>query len=136
MATAKDFAARGKVTAVRDGLVVFAPTNTNYQLYLQTARQYEGPIGQLISCSVRVKARKVYTVPSGGGFISPLFGSPRILQGRALFVEDSLVVIRAGVAVEIELPTSVEAVDLSEGPIAAGTIVNALALPGATFELR
>jgi hypothetical protein len=136
MATAKDFAARGKVTAVRDGLVVFAPTNTNYQLYLQTARQYEGPIGQLISCAVRVKARKVYTVPSGGGFISPLFGSPRILQGRALLVEDSLVVIRAGVAVEIELPTSVDAMDLSEGPIAAGTFVNAVALPGATFELR
>jgi hypothetical protein len=136
MASVKDFAARGKVTAIKDGLVVFAPLNTNYQLYLQTVGPYEGPIGQLISAAIRVKARKVYTVPSGGGFISPLFGPPRTLQGRALLVEDGRVVIRAGVPVEIELPTSDEAVDLSEGPIAAGSIVNAVALPGAIFELR
>jgi len=135
MASAKDFPARGKVTAVKDGLVIFAPSNTNYLLYLRTAQPYQGPIGQLISAAIRVKARKIYTVPSGGGFIAPLFGPPRTIQGRTLLVQDGSVVLRAGLPVEVELPTSDEAVDLSEGPISPGTIVNAVGLPGATFEL-
>jgi hypothetical protein len=134
MAMASEFAACGKVTAVKDGQVVFAPSNTNYLLYLQTARPYQGPIDQLISATIRVKARKVYTVPSGGGFISPLFGPPRTIQGRALKVEQGKLVLRAGVPVEVELPASDDAVDLSEGPIKPGTIVNAVALPGAMFE--
>jgi hypothetical protein len=136
MASAKDLAARGKVTAVKDGIVVFAPSNTNYQLHLQAAKPYRGPIGQLISAVIRVKARKIYTVPSGGGFISPLFGPPRTIQGRALLVENGTLVLRAGVPVEIELPKSDDAIDLEEGPIGLGTMVNAVALPGATFEQR
>lgn len=135
MASAKDFAARGKVTAVKNGMVIFAPSNTNYLLYLQTAQPYQGPIGKLISAAIRAKARKVYTVPSGGGFIAPIFGPPRTIQGRTLLVENGKLVIRAGVPVEIELPVSDDAVDLSEGPIQPGTMVNAVALPGASFEM-
>ncbi|MGD0463976.1 MAG: hypothetical protein ABSB74_15950 [Tepidisphaeraceae bacterium] len=129
------FLARGKVTEANDSFVVFQPFDTNYQLHLQTARPYTGPIGQLISARIRAKAAKVYTVPSGGGFISPLFGPPRIIQGRAVQVDDHQVIIRAGVTVAVELPKADEAVDLSEGPLAVGSIVNAVALPGATFEL-
>ncbi len=129
------FLARGKVTEAKDSLVVFQPFDTNYQLHLQTARPYTGPIGQLISARIRAKAAKVYTVPSGGGFISPLFGPPRIIQGRAMQVDDRRIIIRAGVPMTVELPKSDEGVDLSEGPLAVGSIVNAVALPGATFEL-
>src|SRR5208282_3335393 len=100
------FLARGKVVEAKDSLVVFQPSDTNYQLYLQSARPYTGPIGQIIDARLRAKARKVYTVPSGGGFISPIFGSPRTLQGRALHVEDGMLVIRAGLPVVVELPNS------------------------------
>jgi hypothetical protein len=132
---ANGFIARGKVTEVKDSFVVFQPLDTNYQLHLQTARPYTGPVGQLISARVQAKAAKVYTVPSGGGFISPLFGPPRTIQGRALQVDDHTIVIRAGIPISVELPKADEAVDLSEGPLAVGSIVNAVALPGATFEL-
>jgi hypothetical protein len=135
MAQASDFAARGKVTAVIDGKIVFAPSNTNYAIQLTPVRPYDGPIGQLISANIRVKARKVYTVPSGGGFISPLFGPPRTIQGRAVHVENGMVVIRAGLPVMVELPTANDSVDLEEGPIAVGSLVNAVALPGASFEI-
>src|SRR5271170_1125044 len=112
---ANDYLARGKVVEAKDSMVVFQPSDTNYQLYLQTARPYTGPIGQLIDARLRAKARKVYTVPSGGGFISPIFGSPRTIQGRALHVEDRQIVVRAGVPIAIDLPQSDEAVDLSDG---------------------
>jgi hypothetical protein len=127
--------ARGKVTEANDSRVVFQPFDTNYQLHLNTVRPYAGPIGKIVSARIHAKAVKVYTVPSGGGFISPLFGPPKIIQGRALQVDDRMVVIRAGVPVTVELPAADEAVDLTEGPLAIGSIVNAVTLAGATFEL-
>ena len=127
--------ARGKVTEANDSRVVFQPFDTNYQLHLKTVRPYAGPIGQLISARIHAKAVKVYTVPSGGGFISPLFGPPEIIKGRAMQVDDRQVVIRAGVPVTVELPATDEAVDLSEGPLAVGCLVNAVTVAGATFEL-
>jgi len=128
------FTARGKVVEAKDSLVVFQPSDTNYQLHLQTARPYTGPIGQPIDARLRAKARKVYTVPSGGGFISPIFGSPRTLQGRALYVEDRQIVIRAGVPISVDLPQPEDAIDLDDGPIKVGAIINVAALPGMTFE--
>jgi hypothetical protein len=135
MASAQDFPARGKVSEVKNGKVVFLPANSNYEMYLETARPYDGPIGQQILAIIRAKARKVYTVPSGGGFVSPIFGPPRTIQGRALFVNDSTVVIRAGVPIIVELPAADDALDFEAGNLSVGSIVNAVALPGVTFEL-
>ena len=135
MATATEFAARGKVTGVKNGTVIFSPFNTNYELHLTTARPYDGPIGTPILANIRAKARKVYTVPSGGGFISPLFGPPKTIQGRAVHVENGLVVIRAGLLVNVQLPSDDTGLDLSDGPITVGSLVNAVALPGTSFEL-
>jgi hypothetical protein len=129
------YLATGKVVEVKDSIVIFQPSSTNYQLYLQTARPYTGPVGQLIDARIRAKARKVYTVPSGGGFISPIFGSPRILQGRTLHVEERQIVIRAAVPVAIDLPQADDAIDLDNGPVTVGSMVNAVVFPGTTFEL-
>jgi hypothetical protein len=135
MATATDFAARGKVTKVLDGKVVFSPANTNYEMHLAVSKPYTGPLNEPIDAVIRVKARKIYTVPSGGGFITPLFGPPKIVQGRALLVEAGSVIIRAGTPIVVELPQADTSIDLSEGQISVGSIVNAVILPGATFEL-
>jgi hypothetical protein len=136
MASLTDFVARGRVKSVKNGTVIFAPSNTNYELHLSLlGKNYDGPIDELVSARIRVQARKLYTVPSGGGFISPLFGPPRTIQGRALFVGDGMVVIQAGTPMVIQIPTGEDSVDLVEGPIMPGTILNAAAMPGATFEL-
>jgi hypothetical protein len=129
------YLARGKVVEAKDSLVVFAPLDTNYQLHLQTAQRYTGPINQIVEARIRAKARKVYTVPSGGGFISPIFGSPRIIQGRALHVEERQIVLRASVPISIDLPQTEDAIDLDDGSISVGALVNVVTLPGATFEL-
>ena len=127
-------AARGKITSTAGGVVKFAPSNTNYVLHL-SAPQVAGPLNTLVEGVVRVTARKVYTVPSGGNFIAPIFGPPRTIQGRVRALNGSSIVVQAGMPIHVELPAEASAVELANGPIAVGSLVNVVALPGATFEL-
>ena len=136
MPSLSDFTARGKVTAVRDGTVVFQPSGTNYEIQLATAGgKYDGPENTLIDGLIRGTVRKLYTVPSGGNFVTPIFGSPRIVQGRVRHVDERAIVLQAGAPFVLELPAADNALDLHTGPIAVGSLVNAVVLPGATFEL-
>jgi hypothetical protein len=134
MSRITDFPARGKVTSVDSDSLIFTPGNTTYELQLQTSTRYQGPVGELINGLVRGKARKIYTVPSGGGFVAPIFGPPRTAQGRVLFADDSYLVIRAGFPFIIELPKEDSAIDLDQGPITVGTLINAVIFPGVSFE--
>ena len=47
-----------------------------------------------VEALVRVRARKVWTVPSGGLFVAPIFGPPRIVQGRVRALDEHEIVIR------------------------------------------
>ena len=125
--------ARGRVVEAKDGTVVFAPANTNYEMRL-ACPNYAGPVGSYIEGLVRVKGRKVLTVPSGGNFISPIFGTPRIIQGRVRALDPQSVVVQAGAPVLVDLPGDDSAFDLTNGPISVGSLVNVTALPGAAFE--
>lgn len=133
-ATGSAITARGRVIAAKDGVVHFAPSGTNYELHL-AAPNYAGPVGQLVAGVIRVAARKVWTVPSGGNFISPIFGQPRTIQGRVRAIDERSIAVQAGVPMVIELPTEEPGYDLANGPIALGVMVNVMALPGARFEL-
>jgi hypothetical protein len=127
-------AAAGKVTAVMDGQVVFSPANTSYELHLKSP-SYAGPMNKPVKGTVRVTARKVWTVPSGGNFIAPIFGTPRIVQGRVRAMTARQIVVQAGTLVLVDLPDDDIVYDLATGPIAVGTLVNVTALPGASFDL-
>jgi hypothetical protein len=136
--TTAPFTAKGKVTAVRDdGVVVFAPAGTNYELHLVVVGgRYVGPIGKPVEGIIRVKARKVWTVSSGGNFVSPLFGEPRTIQGRVRHVpSDDALVVHAGTDFHLELPPNDIGVDLTAGPIRVGAMVNVMAMPAPAFEL-
>jgi hypothetical protein len=84
---------------------------------------------------IRAAARKVYTVPSGGNFIAPIFGPPRIVQGRVRFIDDRALVLHAGAPIIVDLPGADAAIDLTDGQIQVNHLVNATLLPGATFQL-
>jgi hypothetical protein len=127
--------AKGKVIRAEGETVVFQPAGTNYELHLRPkSGRYDGPIGQPLSCLVRVQARKVYSVPSGGNFIQPIFGPPRIIQGRVVSLDENSLVVHVGGPIVVSLPNEAHAIDLNRGPIGEGSIVNAVALPGATVE--
>jgi hypothetical protein len=128
-------AAAGKVTAAGEGKVVFAPAGTNYELHL-LCPGYAGPIGKPVRGTIRVTARKLWTVPSGGNWIQPIFGSPRIIQGRVRALESTHLVVQGGTTIRVDLPDDDIVYDLANGPISIGVMVNVTALPGATFELQ
>ena len=125
--------AKGRVTGTKDGLVVFAPSGTNYELHL-ACPGYKGPVGTLTGGIIRAVARKVWTVPSGGNFISPIFGPPRTIQGRVRALDETSIVVQAGAPIVVEVPDEPAVIDLANGPIVVGALVNVTALPGATFE--
>jgi hypothetical protein len=136
MSVATEYAAKGKITEVRENLVVFCPNNTNYQLHLISEEgRYSGPTNEPVEVVVKGVARKMWTVVSGGNFISPIFGPPRILQGRVRYADERVLVIQAGTLITIELPSSDMAIDLTNGPITVGSLVNATVMPGATFHI-
>ena len=126
-------AARGRITAINDGVVHFAPSATNYELHL-AAPGFAGTVGALAEGYVRVTARKVWTVPSGGNFIAPIFGPPRTIQGRVRAVDERSIVVHAGVPVVVELPAAESGYDLANGGIRVGAMVNIMVMPGARFE--
>ena len=126
-------AARGRITAVKDGVVHFAPSGTNYELHL-SAPGYAGAVGGLADGYIRVTARKVWTVPSGGNFIAPIFGTPRTIQGRVRSLTEREMIVHAGVPMLVDLPVEETGYDLANGAIAAGVMVNIMAQPGARFD--
>ena len=134
MPTATDFPTAGKVIAVNDGVAVFRPRGTTYELQLKLASAAAPVLSVPVDAIIRVQARKVWTVPSGGNFLTPIFGPPRIIQGRVKYADEKQIVVHAGATVVVDLPTIDTAVDLPNGPITVGAMVNVTALPGATVE--
>jgi hypothetical protein len=126
--------ARGKVIEAANGWVKFVPANTTYQLQL-AAPAYAGPLNTPVDGIIRVTARKAYTVPSGGNFISPIYGSPRTIQGRVRAVDGNSIVVHAGMPIHVRLPDEASAVELANGTIGVGSLVNVVALPGTAFEV-
>lgn len=134
MPSPTDYPAAGRILSIEADAILFNPVNTNYELRLLVPDSPVAPIDERITGLIRVTARKLYTVPSGGNFISPIFGPPRIIQGRIRHLDDRQMVVHAGTPVIVDLPEAVNAHDLANGPLAVGTMVNVVALPGARFE--
>jgi hypothetical protein len=134
MPKATDFPAVGKVLSRDDTSLLFNPQNTNYELKLAIAN-YDGPVGQRIEGLIIVSARKIYTVPSGGNFIQPIFGPPRIIQGRVKYLDEKEMVVQAGAPIIVQLPAAEDAYDLANGDLMVASLVNVVALPGAKFML-
>ena len=136
MPSATQTPARGKITAIQDGLVTFNPANTNYELRLRVAPGFTAPLNTPVDVVIRVKARKVWTVPSGGAFISPIAGPPKTIQGRLRQASDTELVIHAGTTIVATLHPTDTAVELPDGPMSAlNNLVNVTAYPGGTLEL-
>src|SRR4051812_8563887 len=134
MPKATDFPAVGKVLSRDDASVTFNPQNTTYELKLQVPN-YAGPIGQRAEAVITTSARKVYTVPSGGNFIQPIFGPPRIIQGRVKYLDEREMVVHGGAPVIVQLPAGEDAFDLANGDLTFASLANVVALPGAKFQL-
>jgi hypothetical protein len=133
MPSPADFPTRGKIIETKEGAVVFNPRGTTYALHLKCSDPAPAA-NELLDVRIRATARKVWTVPSGGNFITPIVGTPRIVQGRVKSISERELLVHAGANFVVDLPKVESAVDLPNGPIAVGSMVNITLLPGASIE--
>ena len=127
---------KGRVVSANGPTVVFKPVSSTYELHLtNVGGDYAGPIDAPIKAVLRGTARKVYTVPSGGLFVTPILGPTRIVQGRVTDVTEGGLAVQAVATVNVTLPKTPGLVEMARGPIAQGSLVNVVLQPGATFEL-
>jgi hypothetical protein len=127
--------ASGKITSQRDGVVVFCPTGTNYELHLKSA-PYDGKLNVPVKAVIKTVARKIWTVPSGGNFIAPILGTPRTIQGRVRALDQTSMVVQAGTTIVVEFPSNDSAFDLANGGISVGSLVNVMTQPGARIDIK
>jgi hypothetical protein len=129
------YSARGKIVRIEGATVVFAPADTKYQLHLAlNGDASKLPAGDA-EAVIHVAARKVLGVSGGGNFVAPIFGSPRMLQGRILQLDAKQMVLQCGLPIVVDLPAEAHAVDLTYGPLEVGGRCNVVAQPGASFTL-
>jgi hypothetical protein len=135
MPSPSDFLARGKIIRVENDIVVFNPVGTTYELHLVNRGALPTPSSANISCQIRGVARKIWTMASGGNFVTPILGTPRVVQGMVRYLDEKVAVIQAGVPFVVSLPADSTSFDLINGAVAPGVMINATLMPGATFEL-
>lgn len=128
------FSVQGEVRRVEGQRVVFNPANTNYELHLALVGAAPAP-GSSIHALIRLKGRKVWTVASGGNFVAPIAGEPRVIQGRVRQADSQRALVHAGLPLNVELPPDPVCYDLVNGPFGPGALVNITIYPGATLEV-
>ncbi len=121
-----------EATATKPGHVVFGVPNTNYELHLLPTEGVR-PVGidkRLIG-TIKVQARRVDVVRTGGRFIEPVFGRPRRVQGSVVAVDagQNTVTVNAGVPITLTLTDPRQQAAKFE----VGQIVSCDVHDGATF---
>ncbi len=113
------------------GSVVLGLAGTNYQLHLAAPESIDAEVGKRTAGVIRGAVWKVDFVSKGGGYVEPLAGQPRRVQGRvigALDGENAVVVEVCGCPFVGDLPDRWRA-----NEIAAGTPIALDFADGATF---
>jgi hypothetical protein len=125
--------ARGTLAAGSPGpgLIVVEFPNTNYHMHLIAGSDVPSIIGGRLIGIVRVDARRVDVVNTGGKYIEPVIGRPRRVQGRVVSWDDAsrTLVVDAGVPIHLELQDDRQ----TPSEFEKGTLVSCDVLDGATF---
>ncbi len=79
--------ARGTLAGKSGEEIIFAIPETNYELLLSVLREPSVEKGKKIAGVIRVDARRVDLVRTGGRYVEPVYGRPRRLQGDVIAVD-------------------------------------------------
>ncbi|MFP4144538.1 MAG: hypothetical protein ACOCTI_05810 [Phycisphaeraceae bacterium] len=124
-------AVTGRIDEISDQQIVLEVLGTDYRLHLVPVGRIAGEKGDRVTGVIRLQARRVDVVPSGGRFVEPVFGRPRRLQGRVLGGDlgENTLFLHCGAPVVAKLSEPQQARDF-----AVGQMVSFDALAGASFE--
>lgn len=127
--------ARGVLEAATPGpdgthRIVLSFPGTSYQIHLETLRALDTPLGKRAVGTIRVQARRVDVVDTGGRYVEPVYGRPRRVQGRVVSLDHAAnaIVVDAGVPIELKLGKLQSASDFREDDLVSCDV-----LPGASF---
>ncbi len=110
--------------------IILAIPATDYQLHLVCNAKTEVRIGKRIQGVINVKALRMHKASAGGSFIEPIYGHPRIVQGRVSAID----LERNRVLCQVVVPMWVEPFDgQSAADLNTGDMVNFYVQSGATF---
>ena len=126
--------AQGVVKSADDKNLILQIPGTSYELHLALAGASTLKVGETVRGVIRARARKVWTMAAGGNFIQPLFGQPRVVQGRVMAILGTTLTVQAGTTFEMELPADQSALDLKNGQLVPGAMVNITLFPDASFS--
>lgn len=125
--------ARGVLIESTPAKVVVGFPGSDYQLHLTPERPVTTAVGKRVLGIIKAQARRVDQVRTGGQFVEPVMGRPRIIQGRVIEVSPS----PNGpgtITVQAPMPVILKLGDLQRAEqFKVGDLVNTHALPGATF---
>lgn len=126
--------ARGILESLSDTGLTLKVSGTEYQLDLALSDSdpdVTTPIGKRIKGTIRAKALKVHPAQGGGLFIEPINGTPRIVAGSVLAVDEEA----GAVLVDVGVPMWVEVSSKEDfDTCAVGTLVNFYVESGAVFS--
>jgi hypothetical protein len=116
-------------TATKEAYIKFLVPNTSYELHLCPTTEIATANGKRLVGVIRVQARRIDVVGTGGQYVEPVFGRPRRVQGTVVRSEAGAVVVDAGVTIHLT-PT-----DARQSPenFQPGQLVSCDVLDGATF---
>jgi hypothetical protein len=135
MGSANDYPAVGKVIEVGEGEATLSPTGSEYELVLCCADAQVKAGDDRLRVTVHAVAERLWTVPAGGNFVTPIRGTPRVIQGRVICADARQLVVQAGLPVLIDLPREGKDFNLAAGPLAVGARVNVLVQPRAELTV-
>lgn len=72
----------GKLLEHTPGQMVLGLPDTDYRMKLVLEIEPPVAVGQKITGTLHATARRVDVIPAGGGYVEPVFGRPRRVQGR------------------------------------------------------
>lgn len=116
-------------TATRPAFVKFGIPNTSYELHLRPTGVVASTPGKRLVGVIRVHARRIDVVGTGGKYVEPVAGRPRRVQGVVVRAESDAVVVDAGVAIHL-VPTDARQKSSS---FQVGQMVSCDVLDGATI---
>ncbi|MCE9620462.1 MAG: hypothetical protein K8R92_11235 [Planctomycetes bacterium] len=127
--TASDIA-RAVVQQHDGDKIILSIPSTEYQLHLTCNGKTNVHPGKRIQGVIELKALRMHKASAGGSFIEPIYGHPRIVQGRVLSIDLG----KNRLLCDVVVPVWVEPFDgQSAADFNAGDMVNFYVQSGATF---
>ena len=126
--------ARGVLESTHTGHIVVSFPDTSYQMHLLVPLQVRSEIGKRIIGTIRVDARRIDIVDTGGKYVEPLLGRPRRVQGRVVACNAGTrtLVVDAGMPIHLHLLDQRQ----STADFVPGDLVSCDVRDGATFTAR